>query len=764
MAFIKNIKNSKKKHKWTFENVGGSVRVKISTGEDVAHLDELDPKMWTILSCPVKGLEIDEKSLSYMDCDADGKIRINDIICVSKWVTSAIVNKSSITAGKDNIDIEEFNREDEVGLKLYEASLKILENLGKEGTIISLADTADISAIFAKTRFNGDGVITEGTSDDADEKAAIAAAVAVTGGSKDRSGDMGVNADQIEAFYKAAADYIAWKEAEVKAPFGDKTDEALAAYNALDAKVKDYFMRSKLASFSPESIAALDVKTALIENISAGDLSGKKDEISAYPLMRVSDKPEIDLSAPINPAWAGTFATLRSIAIPSRKKSLTEEDWKAIGDQFAQYSAWLAAKPGAAECIGLDALKDIIAKDKKGALLDLVAQDNALAEEAANIDMVDRFLHIYRDFYRLVRNFVTLHDFYSKDKSVKAIFQSGRLLLDQRECILCMNVADAAKHNATAALSGMYLIYCDCTTKTNPGKLQIVAAMTTGDVGDLFVGKNAVYYDNAGVEWDAVITKIVDNPISIGQAFWSPYRRMATVVENLISKKAAEKDAKMMQQATDKINAMPDKLPEVKPEGDAAAASTPAPAAKQPFDIGKFAGIFAAIGMALGMIGTALASLAKGIFALKWWQVILAFVGLLLLISGPAMVLAWLKLRRRNIAPLLNANGWAVNASSKVSIPFGETLTDAAKYPKMNIKDPYAKAGLSPAKKTLISVICVIVVFVALWLFNLLSWANLSSPLSCYQKAEVVQQMDSLDVNSASDIHDGGETSAETDA
>ena len=382
MAFIKNIKNSKKKHKWTFENVGGSVRVKISTGEDVAHLDELDPKMWTILSCPVKGLEIDEKSLSYMDCDADGKIRINDIICVSKWVTSAIVKKSSITAGKDNIDIEEFNREDEVGLKLYEASLKILENLGKEGTIISLADTADISAIFAKTRFNGDGVITEGTSDDADEKAAIAAAVAVTGGSKDRSGDMGVNADQIEAFYKAAADYIAWKEAEVKAPFGDKTDEALAAYNALDAKVKDYFMRSKLASFSPESIAALDVKTALIENISAGDLSGKKDEISAYPLMRVNDKPEMDLSAPINPAWAGTFSVLRSIAIPSRKKSLTEEDWKSIGDQFAQYSAWLAAKPGAAECIGLDALKDIIAKDKKGALLDLVAQDNALAEES----------------------------------------------------------------------------------------------------------------------------------------------------------------------------------------------------------------------------------------------------------------------------------------------------------------------------------------------------------------------------------------------
>ena len=94
------------------------------------------------------------------------------------------------------------------------------------------------------------------------------------------------------------------------------------------------------------------------------------------------------------------------------------------------------------------------------------------------------------------------------------------------------------------------------------------------------------------------------------------------------------------------------------------------------------------------MIGSALASLVKGFVALSWWQVILAFVGILLVISGPAMVLAWMKLRKRNIAPLLNANGWAVNASAKISIAFGETLTDIAKFPKLKLKDPYAKKGL----------------------------------------------------------------------
>ena len=729
MAIIGN----DRKYKWNFENIGGTTRVKITTGDDIAHLSELDPKMWTVLACPVNGLEIDEKSLLYMDCDGDGKLRINDIVCTSKWVTGVLKNADLLIKGDDSIDIEEINQENECGKKLYVSAKQILENLGKEGSVISLADTADIAAIFAKTRFNGDGIITEASTDDADEKAAIAAAVAATGGSPDRSGVQGVNVDKIEAFYTALADYTAWQESAVEAPFGDRTDAAIAAYKALDAKVKDYFMRSKLASFSPESTAALDVQTSRIEAISAEDLSAKAEEIALYPIVRITGKAEIDLSCPVNPAWKAQFDTVVSAACPD-KKVLTEADWAEIGSQFAAYQAWKVGKAGACvESLGLDGVKAMLEKDKKAALLDLVAQDAALAEEAANIEMVDKFLHVYRDFYRLLRNFVTFHDFYDKDKKVKAIFQAGRLLIDQRECRFCMNVADMGKHSAAAASSGMYLIYCDCTTKTKPGKLSIVAAMTVGEVGDIFVGKNAVYYDEHGSEWDAVITKIVDNPISIAQAFWSPYRRMATAVENLISKNAADKDAKMMKDATAKINAAPAALP-----ADGSASAKPAAA---PFDIGKFAGIFAALGMAVGMIGSALAALAKGIFALKWWQVILAFVGVMLVISGPAMVMAWLKLRRRNIAPLLNANGWAINAASKISIPFGETLTDVAKYPALKLKDPYARKGLAPWKAWLISLSSLVVVLAVLWVLNMFAWAGFRSPLPRYNRTEVVEEV-----------------------
>ncbi|HMY82959.1 MAG TPA: hypothetical protein PK212_09185, partial [Agitococcus sp.] len=129
-----------------------------------------------------------------------------------------------------------------------------------------------------------------------------------------------------------------------------------------------------------------------------------------------------------------------------------------------------------------------------------------------------------------------------------------------------------------------------------------------------------------------------------------------------------------------------------------AAAKTPADAAKPatppaPFDVAKFAGIFAAMGLAVGAIGTAIASVVSGFMALIWWQMPLAIIGLLLMISGPSMMMAWFKLRQRNLSPILDANGWAVNTNAKVNIAFGESLTILATLPKgaqRSLRDPFA--------------------------------------------------------------------------
>ena len=72
----------------------------------------------------------------------------------------------------------------------------------------------------------------------------------------------------------------------------------------------------------------------------------------------------------------------------------------------------------------------------------------------------------------------------------------------------------------------------------------------------------------------------------------------------------------------------------------------------------------------------------------------LGLLGLVLLISGPSMLIAWLKLRQRNVGPLLDANGWAVNAKARINVPFGASLTRLAVLPKgsyVDLRDPFAE-------------------------------------------------------------------------
>ena len=195
-----------KKHSWSYDNIGGSTRVKITTGADIAHIGELDLKKWTVLSCPTVGLDIDEMSLKYVDTDNDGRIRVNDVITTSQWLTSVVNDAELLVKGDDNFDVESFNQDNADGRKLYNSARQILVNLGKEGSVISLADTKDITAIFAKTRFNGDGVITAQTPENDGEKAVVEAIVNALGGVMDRSGDNGVNAELIEKFYQLLAD------------------------------------------------------------------------------------------------------------------------------------------------------------------------------------------------------------------------------------------------------------------------------------------------------------------------------------------------------------------------------------------------------------------------------------------------------------------------------------------------------------------------------------------------------------------------------
>ena len=398
-------------------------------------------------------------------------------------------------------------------------------------------------------------------------------------------------------------------------------------------------------------------------------------------------------------AYAKYFATARLEALGLATQpadavvpGMTEDKWIEMGKQIADYETGKAAAEA--------------------------ANAAALAAAQSIYKPLEKLLLLSRDFCTLLRNFVSFQDFYSKrgkallgrgadNDAPWAIFQAGTLVIDQRACNLCLRVEDMAKHNTQAPESGMFLIYCQCTHHASGQKMQIVAAMTIGDIRNLKVGKNALFYDRQGRDWEAEVIKIIDNPISIGQAFWSPYRKLGEWVSGLITKSAAEKEKKSFADMTAKLQTPP-----------AAGQAMPA----QPFDVAKFAGIFAAIGLAIGSIGTFLTSLLSEVKEMHAWALLIV-PAILIVVSGPSMLLAWMKLRKRNLAPLLNANGWAINADAIISVLFGNTLTEQAQFPVLKLADPHAKIKkLSNGGKWAIAIAAILLgiaaAVVALWLMG----------------------------------------------
>ena len=692
-------------HTWHFFRTGGLDQVALTTGADLLALEHLDQKLWVALACPVKGLELDEKTLALIDTDGDGRIRVPELLAAITWSAAHLNDVGTLLAGTDGLPLAALNLNTPEGRAVHASAKQILANLGKKNaTTITIAESADTAKIFAASPLNGDGVIPPEAAAEAATKQLITDMIACTGGTADRTGSIGVTAADIEKFFVALADYAAWATSGAAAavlPLGDQTSAASAAIAAVRAKIDDFFARCRLAAFDARALAALNRSETEFLAIAAKELTLSAAEVAGFPLARIEAGRTLPLLDGVNPAWSAALATLHATAVTpifgAAKTTLTAAEWADLQARFTAHEAWAAAKAGAAcEKLGLARAQEILASKGRDALAALLAEDLSLAPQFAAIAGVERLARFHRDLRSLLHNFVNFADFYSRDRW--AVFQAGTLFLDSRSTEFCVRI-DAP--NPFAVMSKAYIAYCSCTRAGCP-PMNLAACFTQGDSDYLFVGRHGVFYDRAGRDWDAVITGIVDNPISIRQAFWSPYKKFLRMIEEQVAKRAAAAEAAS--------NARLATAAEKTANADAFKGEPP-----KKVDVGAVA----AIGVAISGAVTAITLILGYVFALKFWQYPLVLVGLVLVISAPSMLIAWLKLRQRTLGPLLEGNGWAVNGRVKINIPFGTALTDVAVLPAgshRSLEDPYEdKAAAKQKRRATFFIVVVLLAAAALW-------------------------------------------------
>jgi hypothetical protein len=705
----------RKPHVLRFFRAGGFDQIRIDAGADIAALGALDQKLWVALACPTRGVEFDERTLDRIDTDHDGRIRAPEIIAAVEWALGLLRNPDDLVAGRASLPLSAINDTTPQGKTIVASARTVLGMLGRaDAAEITLQDTLEIETAINRTDFNGDGIVPAEAASDAETRRAISEIIDCLGADPDRSGRPGVSQPKVDRFFAEAQAYARWREEGAAdaaiLPLGDATEDAASLIATLRVKFDDYYTRCRLAAFDPRAVEALDPPLPAYAALAAQTVNDHDPEIAALPIARIEAGRALPLAQGLNPAWSAMVARFNRIVVTplvGERQALAEPDWQAITQRFAAHDAWLARKPETKlESLGAERIAALAKSDLAQRIGDLIQRDKALEPEMTAIAAVEKLVRLHRDLWTLLNNFVSFRDFYTRGR--KALFQAGTLYLDGRSCDLCVKVEDETKHAQLATLSRIYLAYCHCSRRGDAQTMTIAAAFTAGDSDNLRIGRNGVFYDRKGDDWDATIVKIVEHPISIRQAFWLPYKQLARFISETIQKFAAARSRAPQTNMAQAVAQL---------QGPTQPAAPPPP--PQAFDAARFAGVFAAIGLAIGAIGTAIASTVTGFLQLSWWQMPLAFAAIALIVSGPSMIIAALKLRSRNLGPILDACGWAVNARLRINIPFGTSLTSLAQLPERaerSLTDPYAEKR-RPWGFYLVAGIAVLAV-AALWWFG----------------------------------------------
>ena len=271
--------------------------------------------------------------------------------------------------------------------------------------------------------------------------------------------------------------------------------------------------------------------------------------------------------------------------------------------------------------------------------------------------------------------------------------------MDGRVFNFAVRVEKRAEHFAVAQTSNIFIIYAEVGSQQEGATFEVALPVTSGGKGNLVVGKRGIFQDVDNREWNARIVQIIENPISLNEAMVAPFRKIAQVITGKIeqiSSAASKKLETVTQQA----------VSQVKPP----AGQTPS---QPPPSRGILAGgVLAGGGVALAALGSSLAYIAKVVADHGLLIIFGGIAGAVLAFLLPTLLMAFIKLRRRDLSALLEASGWAVNARMRLTQHQSKYFTQRPPYPQNAVGIPKSRLFLKIL--ILLLLVCLIVALLIL--------------------------------------------------
>jgi len=295
----------------------------------------------------------------------------------------------------------------------------------------------------------------------------------------------------------------------------------------------------------------------------------------------------------------------------------------------------------------------------------LIEADLRVAATITDVRTVERLLlcQLYlRDF---VNNFVSFPELYSRTE--RALFELGVVVMDGRRFNFVLPVPDPAAHSTVAKASNLLVLYLEISGDGTE-KFSAAVPVTSGTKGNLGVGKRGIFFNIRGREFDARVTNILENPVSIREALCMPFVRLWRLLEGKIESWSLTAE-KQLQAQFDKSVPIP---------GATTVTASPEPGTLSAAQKG---GLVMGLSVAAAALGSAFAFITKQLAGLEKLQIGLGLLGAALVVVLPITLIAVLKLRRQDLSSLLEGCGWAVNARMRLSSSQRRHFTSRPPFP-----------------------------------------------------------------------------------
>lgn len=621
-----------------FRRYGKSRQLLLTSMSDLSNALALDSARWAATGAPVAGLTADSALLRHIDEEGDGRILAHELRSAISWTLATFV-AGSVPSKTADIEERFLATDGPEAEKLRLGIRRILSRLGKQPEArLTLGELRELARQLSLQPVRG-GILLPEATDDPLLAGFSSDVIRVTGGRPHPSGTIGLDADQAAAFVEGIAAYLDWYSAKPN-PFGEGTEEAVGLLEQLAAKIDHYFLLTHVRRMDEHLLDPL-LAEATTDGAMLNDPARLRQLLEGYPIAAPRIDGTLALNEVDNPLYADSITRLAELVVaprwPDAGGALKETMWTEIVAVWETYRNWRATRP-ALSYDGIDPslLERYGTGEEARKVADLAAAAEREEIRPEEIALVEKAILFRMSILRIANNFVSFPELY--DPNARALFEVGSLVMDGRYFHLSVVVGDRAAHKAAAARSNMYVLYVAVRERQGSTLYEIAVPVTSGSVGNLGVGKRGIFLEIGGRELDAEVVEVIDNPVSLGEAIRAPFRRLAAAVET-------------------RVQAM----------GSAAEKQVATGSPRSLLGGANTAGLVAGGGVALAALGSAAAFVTGTLARLAWWKILVGLGAIAAAILLPAIIIAVIRLRRRDLSSILEASGWAINARMRLT-------------------------------------------------------------------------------------------------